>query len=331
MSGNERLDRHDDYSPSRINCDIRPVSQAGTPSPRSPKKGNHSIMSKEYGYPRLIARWHNIPVLIVSLFALLFGTLYSLKPLDAIESLPHITMLLLVALVLLIPSCYLCYRYGSTRLVVTRDELVHTNREGVSRYPLDAVYVLGPSKKIAGAFRSLPLKAGDDVVEVGWGLQDMPGFITELKEALDAKNLSHHYDCRKLLTYVSRLVNAKDEERWVLPVCGTYGLLLCNTCAASVVGFACGASAWGSTDFGTCVRYFFFWFVFSAVFWLVITFITAFTCKYCVAKRKIDEGSFAIGPPDTVSEKRIMRLCVILASVTYMIISACVVAWIGSL
>ena len=125
---------------------------------------------------------------------------------------------------------------------ITEDAVLRRSRKGVRSFPLKEVQL-----KLRADVLHLQDQSGASIcVNVFW-LRDFRGFFTELKDRLDAKHLSSHYDALDMSQWPS-LAGRWDSIRHSLECVKKFylpmGLLMLNLAGTLIIGVAIGSRGW---------------------------------------------------------------------------------------
>lgn len=122
----------------------------------------------------------------------------------------------LVVLFLVFAACagvvwYLAYRLAGIAVSIEDDTLVYTTRAGVRRVHLEDITALAfPPVKYAGRWIKIIMPGKD--IRLAVVLDDIGGFLRELKEAMDARGLDDRYDQRKFFEFLKTATSSAQSE-----------------------------------------------------------------------------------------------------------------------
>lgn len=271
-------------------------------------------MSKEYRYRKHI-HWgqYAIPAFFILLFLLFLGVAV---PLALQSNLRFIAIIpAIFAFVFLIEGgvlWYFYYQLAGTSVSLNDDVLIHKTRKGEKRYPLESVYLEFSSVKYTGGW--LNIKTGKDTIRLTVVLEDIGGFLQELKTKLDNKQLSSHYDSHKLFGFLKTAVASDQSWERVYALLGKMLLLIFDIAIAIFVGFAFGTLPLFGYAFA------FFW-VGLSMFWVIIGYIIAEIVLMRQIAKKSDERAFTFPPRDLPYEKLVFDKTFIWGSIAYIVLS----------
>jgi len=234
----------------------------------------------------------------------------------------------IVALVFLIEGgvlWYFYYRLAGTSISVNDDILIYKNRKSEKRYPLESVYLEFASIKYIGGW--LKIKTDKDTIRLTVVLEDISGFIQELKTKLDNKQLSSHYDAYKLFGFLKTAVASDQSWERAYHRYGKMFLLILSIGVAIFTGYV----------FGT----FRFYGVVLALFWALFSMIwitAAYTIAEIILIRQIakrsNENSFTFPSRDQNYEEYVFDRTFTWGNLAYIIFSLFVIViaiWIRQL
>jgi hypothetical protein len=271
-------------------------------------------MSKEHRYRKHIY-WgqYAVPAFFILLFLLLLGLSIFLTFQSHVGFVAVFPAVL--AFVFLIEGgvlWYLYYRLAGTSISVNDDVLIYKNRKSEKRYPLENIYLEFASIKYTGGW--LKIKTDKDAIRLTVVLEDISGFLQELKTKLDNKQLSSHYDSHKLFGFLK--TSAASDQSWerAYNLFGKMLLLILDISIAVFTGFVFGTIP----IFGLAL----------AIFWGMVS-MSWVTIPYTIAEivlmrqiaKKSNESTFAFPPRDLSYEKAIFDKAFMWGGITYFVFS----------
>ncbi len=222
-----------------------------------------------------------------------------------------------ITLLFLLPAGFYCWyafhRMAGTSFLLTDDAMVHATRKKVTHYPWEAVYL----EPVGGV---LKVRAGNDLVRVTAVLQDISGFVAELKRHLDAKHLSSHYDTDTLFRFFTHAVRAQDSWDRAYAWLGKSLLFVGNLCSACGAGYAYG------TQGRAGLWWLGMWLLFSFFYWCSVVPGIADTVLMRRRALQADQGSLTCPARDSEYEREVLGGCFTWGSVAYILLSLGVLA-----
>jgi len=278
-------------------------------------------MGKEYRYRKHI-RWGQYAIFI--LFPLLFlfifaiGGFFTWKTNSTFISFP----LTIMAAFLLIEGCfvgYLYYRLARTVISIQDNILIYKYPGGEKRFPIETIYLESASIRYVGGW--LKIKANKQSIRITVVLEDISGFVQELKAALDNRQLSDHYDSHKLFGFLKTAISADQSWERAYPIFGKMFIMILVISIAILNGYVLATIAfWGPVI--TIL-----WWVFS-ILWIVIAYIIAETILLRQIAKKSIEATFTFPPRDFSYEKQVYDKTIMWGGITYFLASSLVLVFV---
>ncbi len=278
------------------------------------KQRKKETMNKEYRYRKYIY-WGQFAIL--AFFGLLFILMvgFSISFASQSSSGFFAGIFAVVALIFLVEGgfvWYLYYRLAGTSVSITDDELIYKVRKSEKRYPLETIYLKFPHIKYTGGW--LKIKTRKDTIRLTFVLDDISGFLKELKTKLDNKQLSSHYDSHKLFGFLKTAIAGDQNWDRAYSIFGKIFLLSFDIGIAIFTGFILGTlpSYW---------KYFvFIWVGFSMFCILIANIIAEFIFMRQIAN-KSNEAAFTFPERNLPYEKQVFDKVFTWGSLAYIIFS----------
>jgi len=272
-------------------------------------------MSKEYRYRKHI-RWGEYAIL--AFFALLFLLMIGLSGFFVWKS--RVVFLAIIPVILAFVFLveggllwYLYYRLAGTMVSINDDVLIYKNRKSEKRFPIESIYLEFSSIKYFGGW--LKIKTNTDTIRLTVVLEDISGFLQELKTAIDNKQLSNHYDSHKLFGFLKTAASSDQSWERAYALFGKMFLMILDIGIAIFTGYVFGTIP----SFGLIIAV--FWVGFS-IFWIT----TAYTIAEIILMRQIakksNEGAFTFPPRDLSYEKLVFDKTFKWGGTTYFFVSS---------
>jgi hypothetical protein len=262
-------------------------------------------MSKEYRYRKHI-RWmqytipamFGIPIIVLGFSAF---SIWRNSLVGGVEFLnvfpPVISCIILLFLLEIGFLWWIFYRMAGTVISINENGVVYKVRRNVKLLPFENLRIDSASIRYTGGW--LKLISGKDVIRLTVVLEDISGFILELKNALDTRGFSSHYDPNKLFGFMKTAVAGDQNWNRFYSLFGKFYLSIFVVVITLVNGYVFGIIPWG--------------FVFI-IAWGIFTLIWA-TGAYTVAEirlmRKIakesNEQAFTFPQRDMAYEKQVFN------------------------
>ena len=272
-------------------------------------------MSKEYRYRKHIY-WGQY--VILAFFALFFLFMIGLSVFLALKS--DITFIAIipaiVAFVFLAEGgvlWYFYYRLACTSISVNDDVVIYKNRKDEKRFPIESIYLEFSSIKYTGGW--LNIKTEKDKIRLTVVLEDISGFLQELKTKLDNKQLSSHYDSHKLFGFLKTAVASDQSWERAYALLGKIFLLILDIGIAIFTGFIFGTIPF----YGLVLA--FIWAGFS-MFWIAIAYTIAEIILMRQIAKKSNENAFTFPPRDLPYEKLVFDKIFTWGSIAYFAFSS---------
>lgn len=271
-------------------------------------------MNKEYRYRKHIY-WGQY--LIIVLFAFLFLMMLSFSiSIIRTSGVPKIGALpATLAFIFLVEGVviwYLFYRLAGTAVSVNDDVLIYKTRTGEKRIPLESIYLEFAAIKYTGGW--LKIKDGKETIRLTVVLEDISGFLQELKTKMDNKQLTSHYDSHKLFGFLKTAAASDQSWERAYPIYGKIFLLISNLSFAIFIGFI----------FATFSFYGFMlallWCIIS-MFWIIAAYVIAEIILFREIAKKSNESNFTVPPRDLNYEKLVFNRAFTWASLAYFVFS----------
>jgi hypothetical protein len=272
-------------------------------------------MSKEYRYRKHIY-WGQYAILVffVLFFLLMLGLSIFLVLQSGIAFIAIIPAI--VALVFLVEGgvlWYLYYRLAGTSVSINDDVLIYKNRKGEKRYPIESIYLEFASVKYTGGW--VKIKTDKETIRLTVVLEDIGGFLQELKTKLDNKQLSNHYDSHQLFGFLKTATASDQSWERAYSLFGKMFLLILDISIAIFTGFIFGTIPL----FGIALAI--FWSVVS-MFWITIAYVIAEIILMRQIAKKSNETTFTFPPRDLPYEKLVFDKAFTWGSITYFVFSS---------
>lgn len=272
-------------------------------------------MNKEYRYRKHIY-WgqYVILVLFALLFLLMLGISIFIARLSGIGAIAVIPAIL--GLVFLVEGgllWYFYYRLAGITVSVNEDVLIYKTRGGEKQFPLESIYLEFSSIKYTGGW--LKIKAGKDIIRLTVVLEDISGFLQELKTKLDNKQLSNHYDSHKLFGFLKTAAASDQSWERAYALFGKMFLLILSISIAISTGYI----------FGTFPFYGFvlavFWVILSLV-WITVAYVIAEIVLMRRIAKKSNESTFTFPSRDLNYEKLVFDRTFTWGNLAYFVFSS---------
>lgn len=281
-------------------------------------------MSKEYRYRKHI-HWgqYVIPIVFSLICLLLLGLSVYLG--FQLRNIFVAGIMVIIAFIVFIEggvSWYLYYRLAGTSVSVTDDDLIYKNRKTEKRYPLESISLEFSSIKYTGGW--VKIKTGKDTIRLTVVLEDLSGFLQELKTKLDHKQLSSHYDAHQLFGFIKTAVAADQSWERVYSLFGKIFLLMLDIGIAIFIGFTFGTIP----TYGSLLSL--IWVGFSMLWTGTAYTITEIILMRPIAKQS-DEDAFTFPPRDLSYEKLVLDRTFIWGSIAYILLSFLLILTLGIL
>ncbi len=283
-------------------------------------------MGKEYRYGKVI-RWGQYA--IPAVFAILLAALWAVGALVGFLSprlpslLPDISRLQelsIASCVLLVPGgvlSYLYYRQAGVRVSLDNEAVVYRDRTRMRRMPFDRIprVAFRPVRYLGGGWVRLASK--EHTIRLGVTLENLPGFLLELKAALDERGLSGRYDRKAFFRFMKKAVRADQSFQRLYSVFWMFILASAVACALAI----CSANMVGWSTPGTEL-----WVFVSAIWPTVVYLVAEIPFARRVAKGA-DEHAFTFPPRDVAHERTVYLKAVLLGGFIYVSAFAALLAF----
>jgi hypothetical protein len=274
-------------------------------------------MGKEYRYRKHI-HWGQYAIFIffflLFLFMLGVGGFLMWETKSTFMAIP----LVILAFIILIGgglTWFLYYRLAGNVFSVDDNVLIYKYRGGEKRIPIESVRLEFASIRYTGGW--LKIIADKDLIRVTVVLEDISGFVQELKAALDNKQLSSHYDSHKLFGFLKTAVSADQSWERAYAIFGKMILLIFVVGIAFLNGYVFASiPIWG-------LIIAILWGYFS-MFWIVIPYTIAEIILLRQIAKKSDESTFTFPQRDLSYEKRVFDKAIMWGGATYFLVSSLV-------
>lgn len=274
-------------------------------------------MGKEYRYRKHI-RWGQY--VICAFFALLFlfmvgiGGYLAWTPKATFTVIPF-AFFAIVELIAGGVLWYSYYRLAGTVISVDHNAIVYKCRGSEKRFPIENVYLEFAAIRYFGGW--LKIKSKKDTIRITVVLEDINGFVQELKAALDNKQLSNHYDSHKLFSFLKTAVYTDQNWERMYAIFGKLFLMIFVISITILNGYVFATiPIWG-------IIVALFWVFFSTA-WIV----TAYTIAEIILMRQVAkksvETTFTFPPRDMSYEKQVFDKTITWGGITYLLVSSLV-------
>lgn len=211
-------------------------------------------------------------------------------------------VLLVFTILMTLVVWYLCYRLAGVRVAIEDDAVVYRNRLIEKRIRFDDIRGIKFSGiPYVGGWASIV--SGRDNIRLTVVLEDIGGFLQELKASLDQRGLSDRYDEARFFHLVKMTVNADQswarayEIFWKLA-----GLTLLSAAISVAIAVGTDAILWAALAPWPLIVY----------IWTEIVFMRR------AAKASVRE-SFAFPQRDVAHERAVYRKALVLGTVFYLV------------
>jgi hypothetical protein len=212
---------------------------------------------------------------------------------------------------------YLYYRLAGTSISINDDELIYKVRKSEKRYPIESIHLEFASIKYTGGW--LKIRSGKDTIRLTVVLEDISGFLQELKSKLDNKQLSSHYDSHKLFGFLKTAVAGDQNWERAYSLYGKMFLLIFDVGIAIFTGFIFGTVPL----FGIYIVI--IWAGFS-MFWILIAYTIAEIIIMRQIAEKSNEAAFTFPERNLPYEKQVFDKVFTWGSLAYIIFSLFIIA-----
>ncbi len=275
-------------------------------------------MGKEYRYRKHI-HWGRYVILGVCGIGLLLmlGFIVILAREAAMTCLTGLFAVLgLVILIEGIAGWTIYFRLAGTVVSLTEEALIYKNRGVEKRFPLESLYLEFASIKYTGGW--LKIKSGGETIRLTVVLEDISGFVQELKARLDGKQLSSHYDAHKLFGFLKTA--AASDQSWER-LYGLFGKLV-------LLMLDLGIAIFAGYEFGTIRLYGVLlassW-VAASILWVTIAYTIAEIILMRQIARQSNEAAFTFPARDPAYEKLVFDRAFLWGGLTYLLFSLAIV------
>ena len=279
---------------------------------------------KEYRYRKHI-NWgqYAVPIFfgfltICSWGALLFFAITKGSiPKVVLVVLPPLSFFFLIEAVVL---WFLYYRMAGIRISIGEEEIIYANRKGTLTIPLGEITQLKfPSINYLGGWVKIISQKG--VIRLTVVIQDIGGFLKELKEFLDKKELSDSYDRKKLYRFFKTAVFS--DQSWTR-LYKIIGKLILFTILGGITGVLCAIIACLNIK-GIIIM--------SAIsiIWPTVVYLYTEAVFGRQLAKKSNEESFTCPPSHPVYEKALYQKAIKFGILIYFIVSITILFFINSI
>lgn len=275
-------------------------------------------MGTEYKYRKHIY-WgqYVIPIFFTLLFLFLLGL--SIFFVSRSYSIFLTIFLAILALVVLVEGAFIWYFYynlAGNSILISDDMLIHRNRKGEKRYPLESIYLEFSSVKYVGGW--LNIKTDQGAIRLTVVFENISGFLQELKTKLDNKNLQNHYDSHRLFDFTKTALASEQNWERLYAISGKMLLLILDISISLFTGYVLGIIPL----FGFAL----------VIGWAIVSMI-GITIAYTVAEvtltrqiaQKSNETNFTFPDRDLPYEKLVLDKIFTWGSIAYIALSSFII------